>query len=141
MKIHRQAVFILLVIFCIGLLPDDSMPIKAGDKKYEIRPQIILPDYGIISAGAPYERLMEQYTQFTESAILRIEQQLDSILDKLEQMDAKITQLSQRMETIESALKIRQANDSNSINDFVQKNTNQKFLKKKTLQDSNDLCN
>jgi hypothetical protein len=141
MKIHRQAVFILLVILCIGLLPNDSMPIKAGDKKYEIRPQIILPDYGIISAGAPYERLMEQYTQFTESAILRIEQQLDSILNKLEQMDAKITQLSQRMETIESALKLRQANDSNSINDSAQKNTNQKFPKKKTLQDSNNLCN
>jgi len=83
-----------------------SKSIEGGQKKYEIHPQITLPEYRTDSTRAmdAYERLMDRYMGLTERNLIRIETNLGTVVRKLDSIDRKLTELSARMIKIEKAL-------------------------------------
>jgi len=141
MKIHRLMMFTISSVLCLSFLLCDSKSINA-DEKYEIRPQINIPAYGLLPTTAgSYEHLMEQYITLTEANILRIDQQLENILNKLETIDAKLSRLSERMESVEAALEIRQQYPRNLQRKTHQVDPNRKSFEKNTSVDVNDIDN
>ena len=87
-----------------------SPPIHGGEKTYEIRPQVALPEYRSDAARAidAYERLMDRYMGLTEMNLTRIGGGLTGVVKKLDSIDTKLTELSIRMARIERALGIEQ---------------------------------
>ncbi len=88
-----------------------SKSIQGGQKKYELRPQVTIPEYRTDAARAidAYERLMNRYMGLTERNLIRIETKLGNIVKKLDSIDRKLTELSARMTKIEKALGAGQA--------------------------------
>jgi hypothetical protein len=86
-----------------------STSIQGGQKKYELRPHINIPEYRTDAARAidAYERLMDRYMNLTERNSIRIETGLESVSRKLDTIDRKLTDLSARMTKIERALETR----------------------------------
>jgi hypothetical protein len=91
-----------------------SNSIQGGQKTYELRPQVTIPEYRTDTARAidAYERLMNRYMGLTERNLIRIETNLGSIVKKLDSIDYKLTELSARMAKIEKALGSSQAKQS-----------------------------
>jgi len=87
-----------------------STSIQGGEKTYEVRPQITLPEYRSDTARAidAYERLMDRYMGLTERNLTGIGTGLKGVVKKLDSIDAKLTELSTRMARIEKALGIEQ---------------------------------
>jgi len=83
-----------------------SRSIQGGQKTYEVRPQITIPEYRTDAARAidAYERLMERYMDLTERNLVRIQTNLGSVVRKLDSIDSKLSELSARMARIEKAL-------------------------------------
>jgi len=88
-----------------------SKSIQGGQKTYELRPQVTIPEYRTDAARAidAYERLMNRYMGLTERNLIRIETNLGNIVKKLDSIDRKLTALSARMTKIEKALGAGQA--------------------------------
>ncbi|HIJ52523.1 MAG TPA: hypothetical protein HPP66_05140 [Planctomycetes bacterium] len=88
-----------------------SKSIQGGQKKYELRPQVTIPEYRTDAARAidAYERLMNRYMGLTERNLIRIETNLGNIVKKLDSIDRRLTELSARMTRIEKALGAGQA--------------------------------
>jgi len=87
-----------------------SKSIEGGQKKYEIHPQITIPEYRADAARAidAYERLMDRYMGLTERNLIRIETSLGTVVRKLDSIDRKLTELSARMSRIERTLGTRE---------------------------------
>jgi len=87
-----------------------STSIQGGERTYEVRPYISVPEYRTDTARAvdAYERLMERYMDLTEGNLFGIDREVGSIAKKLDSIDNKLTQLSRRMARIEKALGIEQ---------------------------------
>jgi len=85
-----------------------STSIQGGEKTYEVRPQITLPEYRTDTARAidAYERLMDRYMGLTERNLTGIGTGLKGVVKKLDSIDAKLAELSTRMARIEKALAI-----------------------------------
>ncbi len=91
-----------------------SKSIQGGPKKYELRPQVTIPEYRTDTARAidAYERLMNRYMSLTERNLIRIETKLGNIVKKLDSIDYKLTELTGRMTKIEKTLSASQAKPS-----------------------------
>jgi len=63
MRTNSKLLVLVAALLTIAALIWSSVSIQAGQKKYEIHPEIILPQYGIGSVRTidPYERSMERY--------------------------------------------------------------------------------
>lgn len=87
--------------------------IQGGQKKYEVRPEITLPEYRTDTARAidAYERVMDRFINLTEENLTGINADVKDITKKLDLIDCKLTELSTRMARIEKALGIEPADE------------------------------
>jgi len=83
-----------------------SKSIQGGQRTYEVRPEVAIPEYRTDAARAidAYERLMDRYMGLTEGNLIRIEADLATVVRKLDSIDRKLTGLSSRISRIEKAL-------------------------------------
>ena len=110
MKRNRVILFVSLALASLAFILFYCGPIEGYDSKYELHPQINLPEYGFAPSPtiAAYERLMDRYITLTELNIIRIDNELGDLSGRLEAMDLKLAQLSQSLDRIEKALGIQQ---------------------------------
>jgi len=102
-------VVVAILIVCLILIGFSSS-IHGGEKIYEIRPEIMLPEYRTDTAHAidAYERVMDRFINLTERNLTGINTDIKSIAKKLVLIDCKLTDLSIRMGRLENALGIKQ---------------------------------
>ena len=98
-----------LVISCI-LIVWSFTSIQGGQRTYEVRPQITLPGYSPDASRLldAYERLMERYMDLVEKNLAIIDSDIRSSAEKLNSIDAGLTELCERTANIEKALGIEQ---------------------------------
>ena len=104
----RNLLAVAAGLVCCVVLVWLSPSIQGGERTYEVRPQITLPEYRTDAARAidAYERLMDRYMGLTEKNLTRIGTGLKGVVKKLDSIDAKLTELSARMARIERGLGI-----------------------------------
>ena len=102
---------ILIACLITGWLSDS---IHGVERRFEIRPQITVPEYRTDTARAidAYERVMDRLMNLTESNLTGINTDLKAIVKKLVFIDSKLTDISMRMARIEKALSIEQPQKS-----------------------------
>jgi hypothetical protein len=83
---------------------------EGGEKTYELRPEVVLPEYRTDTARAidAYERLMERYMDLTEMNMVRIGMDVQTFGRKLDSIDSKLVELLTRISRIERALGIEE---------------------------------
>jgi hypothetical protein len=108
MKTRKGLFGIVTVLLVLGAVMWYSDVIEGDSRRYEIRPEIRLPEYRSDAARAidAYERLMERYMTLSESNLGGIETDLKSVVRKLDSIDGQLRGLSGRMGRIEKALGI-----------------------------------
>ncbi|MHC4658127.1 MAG: hypothetical protein ACYS83_02970 [Planctomycetota bacterium] len=106
MRTKKNLLTIAAVLACCVVLIWLSTSIKGGERTYEVRPEIGIPEYRTDAARAidAYERLMERYMDLTEGNLIRIGTDIQGAVRKLDSIDSKLTRLSTRMARIERAL-------------------------------------
>jgi len=106
----RNLLVVAAGLVCCVVVVWLSTSIQGGEKTYEVRPQITLPEYRTDAARAidAYERLMDRYMGLTERNLSRFGTGLKGVVKKLDSIDAKLTVLSARMARIERALGIEE---------------------------------
>ena len=87
--------------------------IQGSQRTYEVQPQITLPDYrtDAVRALDAYERLMERYMDLVEKNLTTIDIDIQSATKKIDSIDVKLTNLSERISRVEKALGIEQYSD------------------------------
>ncbi len=114
--------YIFVTVAAIGLLASVLLvagPGKGGDKSYEfhhrgkdtvyeLHPQIILPEYGTDTGYSvdTYQRLMDSYMSIMGDNLASLRGDMRNVFRKLDSIDSKLDELSQRMRKIENALGI-----------------------------------
>jgi hypothetical protein len=95
----------------LGLLILSSAIMQAGEKTYELRPEITLPEYRSDAARAidAYERTMTHYMSLVERNLTGVNTDVRAVLRKLDSIDAKMIALSVRLARIEEVLGIEPA--------------------------------
>jgi len=85
-----------------------SVSIHGGEKTYEVKPEIALPEYRTDTARAidAYERTMYRYMDMTEKDLTNISTDIRYLSRKLDSIDSTLKELSLRMAGIEKALGI-----------------------------------
>jgi len=98
-----------VLIVCLIVIGFSSS-IQGGEKSYEIKPEITLPEYRTDTARAidAYERVMDRFINLTEKNLTSINTDVKGIAKKLVLIDCKLADLSIRMARIEKALGIEQ---------------------------------
>lgn len=98
------AVGIILIVCLIVIWLAGS--IQGGEKRYEVRPEITLPEYRTDTARAidAYERLMERFMSLAERNLTGINTEIKGITKKLVLIDCKLSELSAGLARIEKAL-------------------------------------
>jgi len=114
MRTNSKLLVLVAALLTIAALIWSSVSIQASQKKYEIHPEIILPQYGIGTGRTidPYERLMERYILQTEENLDIINTNLQGIFEKLDSIDAKLNDLSSGIKRIEKTLGTRRPEKS-----------------------------
>ena len=114
MRTNSKLLVLVAALLTIAALIWSSVSIQADQKKYEIHPEIILPQYGIgtVRTIDPYERSMERYILQTERNLDAINANLQSIFEKLDSIDAGLKDLSSGIKRIEKALGTRRPEKS-----------------------------
>lgn len=94
-----------VLVFCI-VAAWFCPSIRGGERTYEVRPEITLPEYktDTIRAIETCERLMERFISMTERNLTGVNRDLRDVAKKLDSIDRKLTELSARMTGIEKAL-------------------------------------
>ncbi len=80
--------------------------IQGGERTYEVRPEITLPEYRTDAARAidAYERMIDRYMSLTEGNLTRIGTDVQGAARKLESIERRLRELCVRMARIEKAL-------------------------------------
>jgi len=105
----RKSLLVVAAVFvCCTIAVLFSTSIHGGQKTYEVEPQITIPEYRTDAARAidAYERLMERYMDLTEGNFTRIGVDLRDVAKKVDSIDSKLTDLSERIARIEKSLGI-----------------------------------
>jgi len=82
--------------------------IQGGQKSYELKPEITLPEYRTDTARAidAYERVMDRFMRLTERNLTGINTDVKDIAKKLVLIDCRLMEISTRMARIEKTLGI-----------------------------------
>ncbi len=112
-KHNNLLAFSIVLIICL-LVIAFSDSIHGSEKKYEIEPEITLPEYQndlgrVINA---YERMMDRMMYMNERNFAGISTDVKDISKKLVSIDRKLTELSKKMTRIEKTLNIDQPEKS-----------------------------
>jgi len=99
---------IVLVLAFPSGTPYGAASIQGSERTYELRPEIWTPEYRTDTARAidAYERLMDRYMDLSESNYSRIGDNVEDVINKLDSIDKRLAQLSERIARIEKALDI-----------------------------------
>ena len=110
-KQNKNLLVIGVVLIVCLIVIGFSSSIQGGEKIYEIKPEITLPEYRTDTARAidAYERVMDRFMTLTEKNLTSINTDVKDIAKKLVLIDCKLTDLSTGMARIEKALGIEQA--------------------------------
>jgi len=110
-KQNKNLLVIGVVLIVSLIIIGVSSSIQGGEKSYEIKPGITLPEYRTDTARAidAYERVMDRFINLTEKNLTDINTDVKSIAKKLVLIDCKLTDISTRMAKIEKALGIQQS--------------------------------
>lgn len=108
MKVSRSLIALLVGVACCAALLGLSAATVGSEVVYEVRPQVDVPGYpgDAVRAVDAYERLMDRYMDLTAGNLLRVGTDLQSVINKLDSIDRKLTRLSGRIGRIEKALGI-----------------------------------
>ena len=108
MRTNKNLLAVAAAVICCAAVVWFATSIHAGEKTYEVQPQITIPEYRTDAARAidAYERLMDRLMDLTEMNLDRIDTNIRSIVKKLDSIDAELKKLSARIEGIENALGI-----------------------------------
>ena len=107
-KENKKLLVVGAVLIVCLIVIGFSSSIQGGEKSYEIKPEIKLPEYRTDTARAidVYERVMDRLMNLTEKNLISINTDVKTISKKLVLIDCKLTELSTRMGRIEKALGI-----------------------------------
>ena len=110
MKKSRNVLAVVAAVTGCLILVWLATSIQGGQRTYELKPQIAVPEYRTDAARAidAYERLMDRYMDLTERNLFMVGTDIQDVVRKLDSIDGKLTQLSKRMAGIENALDIKQ---------------------------------
>ena len=99
------------VLTCVLAAAWSLTPVQGEQRTYEVQPQINLPEYGtdIVLAIDAYERLMDRYMGMTERVFAKIDTDVHDVSKKLDSINYELTRLTDRIEGIENALKMRRS--------------------------------
>ena len=105
------AVFAVLVVGLSAVCLSNSP--RGGEKRYEIRPEITIPESKTDVARVldAYEHLMDDYRQLMQSNLMVLQSELGNLNYRLDAIDAKISALSAQVETIQKKLGIDTATE------------------------------
>jgi hypothetical protein len=136
MRVSKRSLVVIVVAACCLLVIWLSTSIHGGQRTYEVRPEISIPEYKTDAGRAidAYERLMDRYMDLTERNLFRINTDIQEVMKKLELLDEKLTQLSVRISRIENALGIKQPRQS-IVEKTPIKASEQKATKEASSQD------
>ncbi len=114
MKTNRNILAVFVVIIACSVVVWLSTSIQGGQKTYEIRPNITIPEYKTELARVmdAYERLMERYMDLTQQNQSMVGTDLRYVVTTLDSIDVQLTGLSARIARIETALGIDQSGNS-----------------------------
>lgn len=103
---RKKLIFICSAAVITALIFWFSPTIGGKEKVYEVRPEVTLPEYRTDAARAidAYERLMERYMDLSAGSFTRLGSDSRAILNKLNAIETKLDELSQRIARIESKL-------------------------------------
>lgn len=105
----KKFLFASGVVLVCGVVAVCLCPtIKGADKVYEIQPQVSVSGYRTDAARAidAYERLMERYMDLTEINLIAFSGGIKDVGKRLDSIDAKLAEISERLSRIEKALGI-----------------------------------
>ena len=111
MGTSKNLLAVAAVLVCCTIAVLFSTSIHGGQKTYEVKPQITIPEYRTDAARAidAYERLMERYMDLTERNIFSVGADVRDIVKRLDSIDGKLTELSSRIAKIEKVLGVEQS--------------------------------
>lgn len=107
---NKSLLAVSIVLIASIIIIGFSSSIHGVEKRYEIRPEITLPQYQTDTARAinAYGRVMDRFIDLTEQNLTGISTDVKNIANKLVSIDHKLTDISARMARIEKALGIEQ---------------------------------
>ena len=108
MRAERRAIGIAVgAVACVAMVWYSGV-IEGYEKRYEIRPEIRLPEHRTDAARAidAYERLMGRYMTLSERNFASVSGNLQGVTKRLDSIDGKLTGLLVRIGRIEKALGI-----------------------------------
>lgn len=110
MKTRKNFLIVAAGLACCIVVVWLSTLSVGGEKTYELRPEVALPEYRTDTARAidAYERLMERYMDLTEMNMVRIGMDVQVFGRKLDSIDHKLVELLTRISRIERALGIEE---------------------------------
>jgi hypothetical protein len=110
MKTRKNLLVVTAGLACCIVVVWLSTLSEGGEKTYELRPEVMLPEYRTDTARAidAYERLMERYMDLTEMNMVRIGMDVQAFGRKLDSIDSKLVELLTRISRIERALGIEE---------------------------------
>lgn len=114
MKTNRNILAVFAVIVICSVVVWLSSAIQGGQKTYEIRPNLTIPEYktDLTRVMDAYERLMERYMDLTERNQSMVGTDLKYVVTTLDSIDGRLTELSARIARIETTLSIEQSGSS-----------------------------
>ena len=114
MKTNRNILAVFVATIICSVVVWLSATIQGGQKTYEIRPNITIPEYKTDLARVmdAYERLMERYMDLTERNQSMVGTDLKYVVKTLDSIDGRLTEFSERIARIETALGIEQSGSS-----------------------------
>lgn len=110
MKTRKNLLVVTAGLACCIVVVWLSTLSEGGEKTYELRPEVVLPEYRTDTARAidAYERLMERYMDLTEMNMVRIGMDVQAFGRKLDSIDSNLVELLTRISRIERALGIEE---------------------------------
>lgn len=109
MRVKKSLLAVVAVFVCCTAVWF-SVSLYGGPKTYEVQPWITIPEYRTDAARAidAYERMMERQMDITEENLARIGGDLKGVVERLDSIDSKLTELSTKIAGIEKKLGIEQ---------------------------------
>jgi len=110
MKKNKNLLAVAATVLCGIIVVWLSTSIQGGQTTYELRPQVTVPEHrtDVTRIVDAYERLMERYMDLTESNMAAVCTDLRGIQTKLDSIDGRLIELSERTRRIEKALGIEE---------------------------------
>ena len=108
MKTKMNLLVVAVVLICCVSVICFSGSIQSSQSTYEVQPNLTIPEYKTDTTRVidAYERLMDRYMDMTERNIIGVDGDIQTIIARLDSIDAKLTELNTRAARIEKSIGI-----------------------------------